>query len=443
MPELTGQIDVLWKMATKSLPKGVSGDGVWTGNGWTGQCLMVEWPEETRRIMNLYDAYRERDGWVEVIYASMDGYVYFLDAETGAETRKPLKIGVPFKGAGALDPRGWPILYVGAGDGYETASGRARAMAYSLIDYSLLWEVGKAKDSFALRSWTAYDSSVIVDAASDTALIPGENGVFYTLHMNTEYDPEAGTLTMHPDPVVKQRYHARRLGNNGFAYGYESSAVGWSHYTFLCDNGGYIRCIDLNTMDTVWVQDLADDINSTPAFEPTEAGGFLYVGNTVDKTAEKGAGVSSFYKLDAMTGEILWQYDTKVTTTSHITGGCMSSAILGEHSLDGLVFTAFASTGGKSSGKMLAFCTDTGEIVWERALGSYSWCSPLALYAESGTGYIVMFDHTGVMYLLDGLTGDIIATLKLSENIEASPCAFGDCIVIGTRSRHIWGIRVS
>ena len=92
---------------------------------------------------------------------------------------------------------------------------------------------------------------------------------------------------------------------------------------------------------------------------------------------------------------------------------------------------------------MLAFDTETGEIAWEISLGSYTWCSPLALYSASGRGYLVIFDHTGVMYLLDGRTGETIATRAFSENIEASPCAFGDLIVIGTRSRHIWGIRVS
>ena len=443
VPELTGNLEVTWSVVTKSLTKGVSGSGAWTGNGWTGQCLMVSWPERTRRVMNLYDEYKERDGWVEVIYASMDGNVYFLDAETGEPTRKVLKIGMPFKGAGALDPRGWPILYVGSGDDYENSDKRSRAMAYSLIDFARLWEVGKSKDRFALRGWHAYDSSVLIDAAADTAIIPGENGILYTLHMNTVYDEEAGTLTMHPDPVVKQRYTAPRLGDGKYALGYESSAVGWKDYVFLCDNGGYIRCIDLNTMQTVWVQDLVDDINSTPAFEETESGGYLYVGNTVDKTSNGGKGVSSFYKLDALTGEILWQYDKNVTTTSHITGGCMSSAVLGKGQLSGLVFTSFASTTGKGAGTVYAFNTETGEIVWEKALGSYTWCSPVALYTESGKGYLFLFDHTGTAYLFDAADGTVLTTLKLSENMEASPCAFGDRIVIGTRARHIFGIRVS
>ena len=202
--------------------------------------------------------------------------------------------------------------------------------------------------------------------------------------------------------------------------------------------------IDLNTMTTVWVQDLADDVNSTPALEETEDGIYLYIGNTIDNTADKDKkGKASFYKINGLTGEILWKYDQTVGTTSHITGGVMTSAVLGEKSLQGLVFTVFSSTSGKDSGDLYAFDTETGEIVWKYKLGAYTWSSPLALYTEEGEGYLFLLDHTGKAYLLDGQSGSVLATLKLSENTEASPCAFGDLIVIGTRARHIFGIRVS
>jgi outer membrane protein assembly factor BamB len=445
VPELTGNFKSLWSVSTGSLNK--SSSGAWTGSGWTGQCLMVQWPAETRKIMNLYAEFKEKDGWVEVIYATMDGNVYFLDLETGKPTREKLKIGIPFKGAGALDPRGIPVLYLGTGDTYSEKAKRGRAMAYSLIDFTRLWEVGIAKDSFALRNWTAYDSSVLVDAAADTALIPGENGIFYTLKMNTVYDEAAGRLTMSPDPVVKQRYDSPRLGpdrDNKYFYGYESSAATWRNYAYLCDNGGYMRCIDLNTMKTVWVQDLLDDMNSTPALEEGANGVYLYVGNTVDRTMKRQKGTAAFFKVNAVTGEIVWKYDYEVNTTEHITGGCMSSAVLGKDSLEGLVYTSFASTAGSNpSGEVFCFDTATGRVVWQYSLSSYTWSSPIALYTDSGKGYLLFFDHKGTASLLDGKTGALVGSFSLSEKVEASPCAFGDIIVIGTRDKHIFGIRVS
>ena len=60
---------------------------VWTGSGWTGQPLMQKWSRETKAHMNMYDWAKEKDDLVEVIYACMDGYVYFLDLETGKDTR--------------------------------------------------------------------------------------------------------------------------------------------------------------------------------------------------------------------------------------------------------------------------------------------------------------------------------------------------------------------
>ena len=60
-----------------------------SGSGWTGQPLMEKWSREVKKSMNMYDWAKEKDDLVEVIYACMDGYVYFLDLETGEATRDP------------------------------------------------------------------------------------------------------------------------------------------------------------------------------------------------------------------------------------------------------------------------------------------------------------------------------------------------------------------
>ena len=55
----------------------------WSGSGWTGQPLIVKWPESVKKHMNLKESAKAKEDLVEVIYACMDGYVYFLDLETG------------------------------------------------------------------------------------------------------------------------------------------------------------------------------------------------------------------------------------------------------------------------------------------------------------------------------------------------------------------------
>lgn len=109
----------------------------------------------------------------------MDGYVYFLDLETGEPTREALFLGYTFKGSGALDPRGYPILYVGAG--YDSNEGTARVFVVNLLDCSVMYTFGN-NDSFSLRGNLSYfDSSALVDANTDTLIYPGENGILYLI----------------------------------------------------------------------------------------------------------------------------------------------------------------------------------------------------------------------------------------------------------------------
>ena len=92
--------------------------------------------------MNMETWAKQQDELTEVVYTTMDGHVYFYELETGKATREPLFLGFTFKGAGALDPRGWPILYVGAG--YNGSRGPGRAFAVSLVDGEILYEFGAA-----------------------------------------------------------------------------------------------------------------------------------------------------------------------------------------------------------------------------------------------------------------------------------------------------------
>lgn len=149
-----GKIKDLWTAQTGSI---TFGDATWSGSGWTGQPLMEKWPKEVKQHMNMYNWAKEKEDLVEIIYACMDGYVYFLDLETGKPTRDALFLGYTFKGSGALDPRGYPILYVGAG--YDSNEGTARVFVVNLLDCSTMYTFGN-NDPFSLRGNLSYfDSS--------------------------------------------------------------------------------------------------------------------------------------------------------------------------------------------------------------------------------------------------------------------------------------------
>ena len=46
---------------------------------------------------------------------------------------------------------------------------------------------------------------------------------------------------------------------------------------FIADNGGNLMCLDLNTLQLVWVQDILDDSNSTPVLSVEDGHLYLYV----------------------------------------------------------------------------------------------------------------------------------------------------------------------
>ncbi len=413
----------------------------WPGSGWTGQPLIVQWDEETKAIMNLYDGKKQKENLVEVIYATLDGKVYFYDLDDGSYTRDPINLGMNFKGAGSLDPRGYPIMYVGSGDYIEETA--PRFYIVSLIDGSILYQKS-GNDAFVQRDWVAFDSSPLIDAETDTLIWPGESGILYTLKLNTNYDKAAGTLSIRPEEVVKTRYYPERYTKDTYWIGYEPSAVIVDHYLYTSENGGMFFCIDLNTMELVWAQDTKDDSNSTPVFEWAEDGsGYLYTAPSLHWTAQEGKGSISIYKLDAKTGEIIWEVPFNCHTVEGVSGGVQSTPLLGKPGtdLEGLILYTIARTPNVGDGKLVALNTDDGSIVWEKSMDYYAWSSPIALYNEDGTSHIIVCDSVGNMSMLNA-KGEVLSTLNLGSNIEATPTAFNDTIVVGTRGMKIYGIKV-
>ena len=422
----------------------------WGGCAWTGQPLVVQWDAETKAIMEtMYDSKKDKEDLVEVIYATLDGYIHFYDLEDGSKTRDAINMGMNFKGAGALDPRGYPLLYVGSG--LYTHGASPRMFVVNLLDGKIIYQYGN-DDDFALRDWSAFDSSPLVDAQSDTLIWPGENGVLYTIKLNTEYDKEAGTITVNPDAPVKTRYTSYYSEEDDRYLGYEASASIVDHYLFTSENGGLFHCVDLNTMELIWTQDTKDDSNSSPVFEWGEDGnGYIYTAPSLHWTAEGHNGEISIYKLDAVTGEILWEYERECVRYDDIAGGVQCTPVLGKAgtNIDGLVIYAIGRTSLEKDDKYIAYRgvlialdKDTGEKIWEISSGNYAWSSPLALYTSDGHSYLFLANASGVARLIDGSTGEVLASLNFDETVEASPVAFGNMLVIGSREG-VYGIKIS
>lgn len=446
----------VWDKAISSLTKG-GGSGSWSGCGWTGQPLIVQWPAETRRIMNLRDWAKQKENLVEVIYPTEDGNIYFLDLETGEETRDKIVLNVPFKGTGSIDPRGIPLLYCGSGDQYESENQKSRAFIISLINGNVLYEFGKqGTDPFARRKWYAYDSAPLVDAETDTLIYPGENGIVYTMKLNTVYDPELGSVSVNPSDIVKFRYDCNNIyddidiADSAHKWqGYEGSAVAWNGHLYLASNDGMFQCIDLNTMRVVWIANTEDDTNGSPVLDViSDDEAYLYVGTSLHFNKDKNnTGIAPFFKIDAMTGEIKGRYGLEVFTVSGVSGGIQATAVVGRQgsNIEDLVIVPIARYGNKDAGVLVALDKETFTEKWKFEMDNYAWSSPAVIYDSENRGYVIQADSRGYIFLIDAATGKQRGVTRPTDTtFEASPALFGNMLVVGCRGgQKIFGIRIN
>ena len=440
-----GTAAVSSKTLTKAWSKSTSGlsdsDGIyWSGSGWTGQPLIVKWPEATRKnISAMYDWAREKEGLVEVIYATLDGHVYFYELTSGEYTREPLKLGFNYKGAGALDPRGYPILYVGSG--VDSVNGRSRVKVVNLIDNSVMFEFGH-NETFANRGWHMFDSSPLVSAETDQLIYPGENGILYIIHLNTKYNEQTGELSVDPDNIVNWKYNGVRSGSR-YWLGVESSAAIINNYIFLADNGGNLMCLDLNTLELVWVQDVLDDTNCSPVVDVEDGHPYIYISTSFHYGWRSySTAAIPIFKIDAETGEIVWRTDYTCYTVQDLSGGVQGTIAVGKNKLSDMIFVPIARTPGASSGTLAALKKETGEVVWEKETSMYSWSSPVDFYDADGNGYLLYCNSGFNMFLIDGKTGEQLDYMNLGGNIEASPAMYGNYAVVGTRAMRTYCIQV-
>lgn len=408
----------------------------WTGVGWNGQPAIIQWDPAVRKKMNLAVPKKQKDGLKEVIYATLDGKIYFLDLDDGKSTRPPINIGYPHKGSVSVDPRGYPLLY--AGQGIDEVGGKRVPIGYrifNLINQKPLFFIN-GFDPAALRPWGAFDSTVLVDKKTDTMIECGENGILYTLKLNTKFSADKGSISINPE-VTKYRYHTIQ----GRKIGTENSVAIYKNFAYFADNGGVLQCVDLNTLTPQWIRDVTDDTDSTIALEESDTSEVsLYTACEVDRQGTSGS--SYIRKINALTGELLWEKSYKCAYDTHTNGGALASPVVGRQDIKNLVIYNIAKTAGNNGGKLVAFDKKTGQEIWIVNLEHYCWSSPVAVYTQSGKSYLIVCDSGGNMFLIEGKSGRILDRLGLEANIEASPAVYENMAVVGTRGQKIFGVRI-
>lgn len=396
-----------WVFNTAMDSKGTSKHGAWGGgSGWTGQPLYIHWPDSIQ----------------EIVLASLCGYVYFLDFETGKPTRPYYDTKNVLKGTPSFNPYMNGDLYVGHGVQKASPFGHS---VYNLFTSEETHVFGK--DPNAWRSWGAYDSSPIV---VDSFLFrPGENGTLYKYYIGNNRFELQSTLRYSPN-------------NNKRSAGMESSMSVCRNYGYLTDNGGNILCVNLNTLQPVWHYFNHDDTDASPLLELEDDVPYLYTGCEIDKQGSKGA--SYFIKLNGLTGERIWEDTIPCRRISFgdktLDAGLFGSPLLGEGDCEGMIFANFCVNMTKEHGCFVAFDKHDGHMLYKTILKQYAWSSPVAFYNDNDEMFIFLGDCAGYVYLIKGKTGEIVACELIGSNFESSPIVVDDKVILGSRGNKLYKI---
>lgn len=394
--------------------------GTWGGGtGWTGQPLYVNWTkQEMAHFRRSSPALTDDFGSEEIIVASLCGRVYFLNFQTGRESRSYIDVTNPIKGTCSLEPTARRLLFVGQGIPKVAPMGQ---VAISLDSHSRTFFSGA--DRKAQRGWGAFDSSPV--CAGGYLFWPGENGTIY------KYKVLDSTIVLHS----ALRYRCR-----GRAPGVENSICLYSNYGYFGDNAGNILCINLNTMRPVWHYDNHDDIDGSIVCSVEDGVPYLYSGCEVDKQGDRG--ICHFVKLNGLDGTPVWEQQIPCRKLNiggkHFDGGLYCTPLLGQGDCDSLIFANICQRNNSSNAEFTAFNKQTGEVVYRTPLAAFAWSSPVAFYNEKNQLFVFTGDSSGNAYLIEGRTGKILFKERMVNNFESSPVVVSNHLVVGSRGKEIY-----
>jgi len=445
-------LEVAWKYPLGSLRTADS--GTLYGVGWTGQPAIVKLVTEQRTLwMNIYDEKRNVTSMKEVIFGALDGKIYFLDLNDGQPTRDPITVGYPLKSSVAVNPQGYPYLAVGqAISKLPNKTGDIGFRVFSLLDGKelLLLNGRKSNQQDQYSPNGAFDGSAVFDRSSDTLIVAGENGLIYTVGMNTNFKfrSEDGSIMTAPELTINKDIAFLKVKAKNEAEkdtGAETSVAVYDRYIYTADAYGLLQCVDSRTMNAVWAIDAGDNTDAALALDFDRNGNLgLYTGNTAYARLKSKTPVT-LRRLNALTGEEVWKYEIQCAYSKDQNSGLKASPLIGQNDLGDLVIFTVNMTGGGSKATMLALDKVTGSLVWQRELNGPAISSPVAVYSKEGKGWVIQADQNGRLYLLDGLTGQVKNTLELGGEVQASPAVYNNMLVIGTCSKdnaNMYGIQI-
>ncbi len=373
----------------------------WCGTGWTGQPVVWERP----------------DGITEVIFNSYDRSVHFVDGATGEPTRPPFRTGDIVKGSVALDPDGFPLLYVGSRDN------KYRIVALDRPEPVELW----SRDAYESRMvWNDdWDGNpAIVD---DVMFLGGENSWFYAFRLNRALDGD-GLVTVAPEVLLEfPAFTDELLATIGREQSIENSVALYEGRAYFANSAGRVVGLDVERIDEgeapvvfdFWV---GEDVDASIVID---ANGLLYVSIEQERFNARGREVGQLVKLDpyAPDDPILWS--VAVPPRGGGDGGLWATPALG----DGVLYAP------THPGELLAVDTTTGEVVWRDEIGFHAWSSPAIV-----DGTLIVAVDCGAGGALRGYDladprrpVQVWQTERVGGCIESTPAVWDGSVYVGSR----------
>ncbi|MEN9497239.1 MAG: hypothetical protein RL750_138 [Bacteroidota bacterium] len=398
------------------------------GSGWTGQPALIQWSRTMKDSLGITRRdFLQDDQAKEVIIGSLSGEVYFIDLASGKATRDPIQIDGPIKGSIAIDPRLNGMLYVGQG---ISKGKRFGAYLIDMITRKVVLHI-PGKDPDADRNWGAFDSNPLLDRSSGKLFWPAENGLLYRINVQDKNKP-----------FVESKLNYSRIGMGRL--GLEASMAAIGQYGFIGDNSGNILCIDLQQMKPVWQIDNQDDIDASLIIDREEDRYYLYAGNEVDHRQPYAK--STLRKIDARTGSIVWEVGRvcagHTLNGRENSGGMLATPLIGKQKGNHIALALFSRPNKTQKADLVAIDKRSGKELYSFRLDAYSWASPVDFYDEDGNMYLFFTDVIGNLYLMNGLTGELLHKTATGLTIESSPIIYNDRIVVGTRGSSILSYKI-
>ena len=288
----------------------------------------------------------------------------------------------------------------------------------------------------------SFETSSLIDRTSDTVITAGTNGMLYLHALNSDFDYQAGVYKTAATTVVLR---TKTKGEKDALTAVESSIAAYDKYVYYADMSGVLRCVDTDTLKTVWAVKTGDAVKAAVALDmPMSRELNLYTANMLEN---RKTGKVQIRRYDALSGLEAWttEIGTAKEKNSSAEVGAKASPVIGQNSLRDLVYFTVTGLSGGPKAALIALRKEDGSVAWAYGLGDRSESSPVAVYSSEGEGWLIQCDQGGTITLLEGLTGKVIDTLKLEGQIEASPAVYNDMMVISTTGKgdtYIYGIKI-